>query len=334
MKNKKVGILTFHDADNLGAVLQAYALESVIEKSCGASAEIINYKCDKITETKYVQKNRDIKSLIKAVPMSVYYKIKRHGFEKFRKEQLRCSKITYSKQNIKNAANDYDIFITGSDQVWNPECSGEDSTYVLDFVRDSSKKYSYAASIGNYDITKAGSEWIKAIAAYSGVSVREKTACEQLGSIGINAQVHTDPVMLLSRKEWEEIMSKPVFKEKYVLVYLVLPDVNVMRKATEYAKEHNLKLISNKKSIEFILHNSPSDFLAWINNAEYVFTNSFHGTAFSLIFDKPLYSDTEMSDGSVNKRVMDLLNAAKTDGMLDEMKSSAMRYFKTICKNN
>lgn len=332
MKNKKVGILTFHDADNLGAVLQAYALKSVIEKECGAFAEIVDYKCKKITDTKYVQKGTGIKSFIKYVPMSVYYKIKRRGFKKFRKEQLGCSKISYNKETVKEIENDYNIFITGSDQVWNPECSGDDSTYVLDFVSNNAKKYSYAASIGNYDITKANNEWIKSIEAYSGVSVREKSALEQLKELGINAQVHTDPVMLLSREEWETVMSKPLLKEKYVLVYLVLPDVNVMKKATEYAKEHNCRIISNKKSIEFIMHNSPSEFLAWINNAEYVFTNSFHGTAFSLIFDKPLYADTEMSDGSVNKRVKDLLDTAKSENLIDEMKSSALNYLKDICK--
>lgn len=334
MSKKKVGILTFHDADNLGAVLQAYALKSVIENKCGASAEIIDYKCRKITDTKYVQKGSGIKSLIKYVPMSVYYKIKRRGFDKFRKEQLGCSERTYNKENIKETESNYDVFITGSDQVWNPECSGDDSTYVLDFVSENSKKYSYAASIGNFDITKADIDWIKSIASYSGVSVREKSASEQLKSLGINAHVHADPVMLLSREEWEAVMSKPILKEKYVLVYLVLPDVNVMKKATEYAKEHNCKIISNKKSLEFIMHNSPGEFLSWINNADYVFTNSFHGTAFSLIFNKPLYADVEMADGSVNKRVKDLLDAAKSERLIDDMKNSAFDYLESICKND
>lgn len=334
MNKKKVGILTFHDADNLGAVLQAFALRSVIENECGASAQVIDYKCKKISETKYFQKGCGMKSLVKSVPMSVYYKIKRRGFEKFRKEKLFCSKDSFSKNNIKKAENLYDAFITGSDQIWNPECSDNDSVYVLDFVSDKTKKYSYAASIGNYDITKSTPEWIGSIADYSGISVREQTAAEMLKTVGVDGVfVHCDPVMLLSQEQWKDIMSKPLFNQKYVLVYLVLPDVNVMNQAKEYAKKHNCKIISNKRSIEFILHNSPSEFLSWIYNADYIFTNSFHATAFSLIFNKPLFADIEMADGSINHRVKDLLTAADSD-LLSKMKCSALEYLKKICASN
>ena len=335
MKKKKIGILTFHDADNLGAVLQAYALKTVIEKDCGAVAEIIDYKCNKITETKYVQKGSGLKNLIKYIPVSVYYYIKRRSFMKFRNGKLGCSEASYTKENIKKTESDYDIFITGSDQIWNPECSGDDYTYLLDFVSDNSKKYSYAASIGNYDISKAGSKWLELIKDYSGISVRENSAYEQLEACGIsNVKVHADPVMLLSQEDWKSVMSEPIIKEKYVLVYMVLPDVNVMKKATEYAKKHNCKVISNKTSLEFILHNSPSEFLSWIYNADYVFTNSFHGTAFSLILNKKFFSDTEMVGGGINKRVVDLLEAAKTDNSIELMKNSALEYLKEICKSS
>lgn len=331
MNKKKVGILTFHDADNLGAVLQAFALKSTIENRCGASAEIIDYKCNKITGTKYAQKGSGVKGFIRFVLMSFYYKIKRRGFKKFRKTMLGCSEKAFNKESIKKAENLYDVFITGSDQVWNPECSDGDSTYVLDFVSDRRKKYSYAASIGNYDIENADSEWINAIADYSNISVREQSAVEQLTKAGINdVKAHCDPVMLLSQEEWKAVMSKRILHKKYVLVYLVLPDVNVMKRAKEYADKHNCKIISNKQSLEFILHNSPSEFLSWIFNAEYVFTNSFHGTAFSLIFNKPLYADTEMVGGGINNRIKDML-AAVSEGSLNKMRSSALEYLKDIC---
>ena len=332
MNNKKIGILTFHDADNLGAVLQAYALKSVIENEFGVSAQIINYKCKKISEVNLFKKGMGIKGLLKSVPMSVYYKIKHNGFEKFRKERLDCSGKAFHRHNIKEIQDLYDAFITGSDQVWNPECSDADSTYVLDFVSDKFKKYSYAASIGNYNITKSDSEWINSIAECNGISVREQSAEKMLKNVGIdNALVHCDPVMLLSNEQWKEIMEKPIIKQKYILVYLVLPDVNVMKQANEYAEKHNCKIINNKRSIEFILHNSPDEFLSWIYNADYIFTNSFHGTAFSLIFNKPVFADIEMQDGSVNHRVADLLNAAKSE-KLYEMKVSSLEYLKEICR--
>ena len=348
---KKAGILTFHDADNLGAVLQAFALSSVLENECGVSAEIVDYKCKKITATKYPSRCGGIKDYIKLLPMHVYYAVKRHGFKSFRKKMLICSEKVFTKENVKDGAKEYDFFITGSDQVWNPECSDGDSTYILDFVSDKRKKYSYAASIGNYELEKADSTWINAIKDYQKISVREKSAAEQLNNLGISeVSVHSDPVILLSDEQWKSVMSKRIIFQKYVLVYLVLPDVNVMNQAKEYAEKHNCKIINNKKSIEFILHNSPSDFLSWIYHADCVFTNSFHGTAFSLIFNKQLFADIEMENGRINNRVYDLLSATDSlqcaeksieckicnnsaEKAFENMRKSSLKYLKSICDN-
>lgn len=350
MNKKRAGILTFHDADNLGAVLQAYALCRFLNEQCGVSAEIIDYKCEKITETKYASKDKGLKGFLKYIIKSVYYAIKRRGFNRFRKNRLDLSKKIYTKNNIKSCADSYDMFITGSDQVWNPECSGEDKTYVLDFVNDSAKKYSYAASIGNREFTRNDETWIRHMSDYKGLSVREKSAAKRLADAGVEGvKVHSDPVTLLAEEEWKTVMSKRLVASSYVLVYLVLPDVNVMKRARAYAQKNNLKLISNKKSIEFILHNSPADFLSWIYNAEYVFTNSFHGTAFSLIFNKPLFADIEMGNGVLNSRVKDYLEAVdcsacsgadaeiydyidKAKEKIEEMRKSAAEYLKEICE--
>ncbi len=350
MKKKKVGILTFHDADNLGAVLQAYALNTVLEKECGVTAEIINYKCPKITSTKYATVSASIKGMIKYFLMLVYYKIKRCGFDSFRKKRLNLSEGC-NRQNIEEITKDYDLLIAGSDQVWNPECTDSDKTYLLDFVGDRNCKYSYAASLGNREFSPADDmEWINGIKDFREISVREQSAAQHLEKLGIgNVRVNSDPVVLLSEDEWKKIMSKRLVSQKYVLVYTVLPDVNVMNAAKNYAIEHNCKLISNKKSIEFILHNSPSDFLSWIYHAECVFTNSFHGTAFSVIFGKKLFADTEMTGGKINNRVNDFLLAtscvacsdpktagvtvsADSESKLEEMKKNSTEYLKEICR--
>lgn len=348
MGKKKIGILTFHDADNLGAVLQSFALESVLNDECGVSAEVIDYKCKTITETKRVKKCKGIKDYIKFIPMYLYYLIKRRGFDKFRKKKLIMTSERYNNKNIKKCEDDYDIFITGSDQVWNPECSGTDKVYILGFVSDSAKKYSYAASIGNYGFSQNDTEWINLIKQYNKISVREQsTACE-LTKTGVeNVLIHPDPVALLTQEQWKSVMKKRIYAKKYVLVYLVLPDVNVMEQARKYAQEHGCKIISNKSSLEFILHNSPADFLSWIYNAECVFTNSFHGTIFSLIFKKQLFSDIEMTNGQLNNRVLDLLKATNsvicsdkmlynsqeingTEEIFKEMRNSGLKYLKEI----
>lgn len=349
MEKKKVGILTFHDADNLGAVLQAYALSTVLEKECGVTAEIINYKCPKITSTKYADKSAGIKGFIKYFLKSVYYMIKRQGFERFRKKRLKLSDEC-SRKNIEEVAKGYDLFISGSDQVWNPECTDNDKTYLLDFVKNSGQKYSYAASLGNREFSQADIEWINGIKDFKAISVREQSAAKHLESVGVTGiRVNSDPVVLLAKEEWHKIMSNRLISQKYVLVYTVLPDVNVMNAARDYAQKHGCKLICNKKSIEFILHNSPSDFLSWIYNAECVFTNSFHGTAFSVIFGKKLFADIEMAEGGINNRINDFLVATscqacadlKTAGVtvngdaenkLEEMKKNSAEYLKEICR--
>lgn len=304
------GIITFHRADNHGAVLQAYALQKTLEEQCGVHTQIIDYCADKIEETKqYKGGNQTLRDFVKSILISVYYRIKHKGFEQFRKKYLHISQ-QYDKKNIAKSNNYYDIFITGSDQVWNLECSGFDYTYFLDFVSDDKKRYSYAASIGNYKFTPEEKEIISDhIKNMNAISVREKSALDELAGIDKDMSIHPDPVMLLSEEEYKKIMSKRLMNRKYVFVYLIQEDVNVLKKARQYAKENGCKIINNKSSIEFILHNSPAEFLSWIYYADAVFTNSFHGTAFSLIFNKKLAADTELTKKRINSRVDGLLDA-------------------------
>lgn len=348
--SKKIGILTFHGADNLGAVLQTFALQNTIEKNFSDSVKVIDYRCETVEITKFVKKPSSVKELIKYIPMSIYYGIKRRSFNKFRKIHLNLSQRC-DKFNISKITSDYDVFITGSDQIWNPGCSGDDYTYFLDFLKYPALSASYAASIGPY---KYNSEERNKVASllenYDYISVREQSGAEQLKEMGIkNVSVNPDPVTLLSPDEWKPYMSKRLCKQKYVLVYLILPDVNVTTAAEKYAKEHNCKIINNKKSIEFILKNSPSDFLSWVYNAECIFTNSFHGTAFSLIFNKPLGADVTLSDGGINNRVNDFLKCTGAENCiinsndlipqkvdisesLSKLKFDAMEYLNTICQ--
>lgn len=306
----QVGILTYHNADNLGAVLQAYALQRFLNRLDNVSARVVDYRCPVIEGTKRIQ-SRSIKGLCKAVPMNAYYKVKGAGFDKFRREHLRLTERSYTPDSVKALARRFDLLITGSDQVWNLRCSGNDWTYFLDFADDHTKKCSYAASLGNYRFEQEdGTQAAQLLNRLDRISVREQSAAQELERLGIpGAQVHLDPVFLLSREEWLKAASGRMLKEKYIFVYLIQEDVNVMRAAESYAKKHGCKLISNKKSPEFILHGGPGEFLSWLNNAEAVFTNSFHGTAFSVIFEKPLCADIALRSGEKNMRVLELLES-------------------------
>lgn len=350
MNKKKIGIITFHDADNCGAVLQAYALEKALEKIGETEVEIIDYKCEAIDQTKKTVKQNGFIGLIKALLLFVYYFIKSRGFDIFREKFLNLSARSYNRKNIKEANNCYDLFITGSDQVWNPECSGYDPTFVLDFVDDIKKKSSYAASLGNFDLSKANLGWIDCIRTFSNISVREESSVSQLEKEGINnIFVNADPVFLISEDDWKMVMSDRMKKQKYVFVYLILPDVNVMKQAEKYAKKTGCLLVSNKHTPECFLRNSPSDFLSWIYYSECVFTNSFHATAFSLLFNKPFFADTEIDEQTVNHRVINLLIQTDTQDFscvnsgceyrkpnsqrnLENIRESSLQYLKEICK--
>ena len=349
MDKKKVGILTFHRADNLGAVLQAYALQDTLINECGVQAEIIDYKCEEVEKTKTVSKSASFKGKIKVLSKKIYYRIKSKGLKRFRKQKLKISGNIFNRTNINNCVNDYDIFISGSDQVWNLECSGNDMTYFLDFAPESKVKASYAASIGTYKYTNEEQNHIHTLLnGFSAVSVRENTAKLFLENIGISdVAVMPDPVFLLDVYQWKKVMSKRLCRKKYMLVYLIQEDVNVIESAEAYAKKHGLKIINNKKSIEFILHNSPAEFLSFIYNSECVFTNSFHGTALSLIFSKPLCADIELKNGGINNRINELLTytnaqkcilsdvnaepfTANIQSSLDIMKNNALNYFHNV----
>lgn len=348
---KRVGIVTYHNADNLGAVLQSYALQTVLEQSCGVSAEIVDYRCSAIEATKQVKCGKSLAHCLKAFPKAVYYSIKHRGFEKFRRQYLKRSLTEYTAQTVSGCISNYDAFITGSDQVWNPECSDWDDSYFLDFVPEVKKKYAYAASLGKYKFQPAEQpHFFGLLKRFDSISVREGSAVTELRNLGIeNVKVCPDPVLLLPAEHWQKIMPKRLCRQKYVLVYLVLPDKNVASSAEKYAKEHNCKVINNKKSIGFILHNSPAEFLSWIYYAECVFTNSFHGTALSLIFNKPLAADMETVQGGRNNRVQEMLEAAgalnctlredapevyaaDAHGALERMRQDGMSYLHTICE--
>ena len=352
MSRKKIGILTFHNADNLGAVLQAYALQTTLEKKYNCPTEVIDYLCNEVEATKKVKIN-SIKGICKAIPLKCYYFIKHRGFKRFRKEYLVCSEKSYTKNTINNCIDDYDIFITGSDQIWNLECSGYDDTYFLDFVPENKKRYSYAASIGNYKYKSNEQKHINdLLSRFNSISVRENSAIQKLKEMGVSdIAVHSDPVILLDSGEWKSVMGKRIIKDNYVFVYLIQEDVNVIESAQAYAKKYNLKVIINKKSPEFILHGSPQEFLSWIYFAESVFTNSFHATAFSLIFNKKLGADVELRDGRTNNRILELLNSVEAENcilrkdnidvkagynneLFLDMRRNAFEYLNSICMNN
>lgn len=280
------GILTFHRASNYGAVLQAYALNTFLNNT-GHETEIIDYYCREVEEAHvpiYVFKRSGVLGGIK----SYYNKSKKYNeFQRFRDRRMHLDG-RYDRSDIAAADEKYDHYIVGSDQVWSPEFAGKDKTFLLDFTEDR-KKYSYAASFGNMENRQADLPYyIEYLKKFRVVSVRESSAAAMLEEQGIRCRVDVDPTFLLDHSEWSLFAKKPQ-EDKYILIYTVQPPRTLLDYGRRLAGETGCKLIylnnehKANKDITHVRFSSPEEFVGWFANAEYVLTNSFHGTAFSII---------------------------------------------------
>ena len=299
---KKVGIITFHAADNYGAVLQAYALQTTLSVQ-GHNAEIIDFKPDgviKANKPLFVQDKNLVKRLLKqALILPNYTKLNRRNrkFEEFRNKYFKLSTRFKTATEIKNAAVDYDVCITGSDQVFNPLIHNSD-IYYLDFCPKATKA-AYAPSFGIKDFSFVGEKTKTLINNFAHLSCRESDGAEFLSSeTGKSVPTVTDPVFLLSPQEWTQITTKPK-NEKYIFVYDLNGGKKLIEIANKIKQETGLPIIcitarkfSNTKYAVDELHidAGPQEFVSYINHASYVVTDSFHGLAFSVLFRKKVIS--------------------------------------------
>ena len=301
---KKIGILTFHRANNYGALLQTYALKRFL-KSIVLKVFIINYLCDAIENYyKLFPKSLlkfNIKNLIRIIkrflflPLIVYFNFK---FKKF-KEVYLIDTLPFTCNSISSIENEYDIFITGSDQVFNPQLTGFDKNYFLDFVKDKNKCFSYAASFGlSYEsLTEQEKMFINQnLQNFKYLSLREKQGMDIVNKLSnIKSEIHIDPTLLLNKQDWSKVSKIPKETE-FVLVYLMNNNKKIMKYADELAKNKKLKIkIITLKFRELINKNtlmpSPQEWLGYFLKAKYIVTNSFHGLCFSINFNKQFFVD-------------------------------------------
>lgn len=314
----KCGVITFHRAINYGGVLQAYALQQALSK-LGVENEVIDYRCPSI-ERQYRPTLKEklskpyIKRIVSAILKNGSVRFNLEGFDAFVKQHLRVSAQAYSSANLQDAR--YDLYIAGSDQIWSYYCAGFDKAYFLDFVTDASKKNAYAASFGVGSIPDTLAETYKSLLAdYRYISVREEDGADIVDSLGISRpSVVPDPTLLLTKEEWETLLpSERTVKEKYVLVYLLERNDALIRHATEVARMHGMKVvyINNRlyktPGVLNMRNVSPAQWVDLVYHAEAVFTNSFHGIAFSINFGKPFYAQGLKSNSKVNSRIENIL---------------------------
>jgi hypothetical protein len=328
----KIGIITFHRAVNYGAVLQAYALRRVLGYD---NADIIDYR-NPLIEKLYCPWRpvrpftpRNIAAYLINIPIKL---VKNRAFRGFLKRFAGAGgRAVKNNAELLSLNGSYSAFVTGSDQVWNHDRSGFDETYFLGFA-DEGKKFSYAASFGFSSLDdKYAARYRELLQSYSAISVREEQGSgivEKL--LGSRAEVVLDPTLLLDGNDWADISGKSGIKTpgRYILLYVFELTQNLREFVLRLSDETGLSIIWVQASLSRRLEKakklycaSPEDFLKLFQNASYVVTNSFHGLAFSLNFNREFFIELLPEQYGVNSRLEDLISRYKlADRAIDRCK--------------
>lgn len=321
----KAGVITFHSAHNFGASLQTWALQRVL-KNNHIEAYVINYHPPIIDDLYNPLKGKEgFRKSIAALklrrnnPKSL---IRYKNYTNFIKKQFDLLGDFTDYQQLTEADLGLDAYIVGSDQVWNSEhIDGFDPAYFLDFVSPGKPKISYAASIGRDYLLPVYHDRIRdSLKSFTSISVREKSAVKPVKELADRqVDVVLDPTLLLPREDYELIKTVPAIKGKYIFVYMMEHNPDVIAFANKVSIATGLPIVQRrpgklfKNEISSCYTSAPGDFLGLIENAEYVITNSFHGTVFSIIYETPFVSMLHSNTGS---RTVDLLNSLELESHL------------------
>lgn len=287
----KTATITLHCTDNVGSTLQAFALQRFL-RSRGIENEIIDYR------PKYLFKyGNPIKRIGREILFPKDLSELKHKQEAFEKKYMTAKTSVYrTLKDLYTNPPIADVYITGSDQVWNPSYAcGRDDAYYLRFAPHGTVKMAYAASIGKWPVPQKEIDYIyKKIQDFDYVSVRERTSKEYLVAAGMSSVDYVcDPVFLLDSVIYEE-MKSTITKNKgrYIVVYMVQHSPLLNRLIERIKLERDCKVIliygvaTNCVCDEHIRGIGEEDFLAFIHDAEFVISSSFHATSFSHIFCK------------------------------------------------
>lgn len=351
----KVGILTYHTGYNYGASLQAYALQTVIKK-LGVQCEIINFETERFVASRemFSRRPQRVKEFIKIASRIPYIKSlkKRQSlFDDYTRKCLNVSPLYRTEKEVIAHAEEYDCIVCGSDQIWNlsqDDAPAANPLFFLNFPKKQ-RRISYAASFGKWVKEAPNNEeiflpWLK---QFDAISVREISGVEYVRSLGLECELTLDPTVLLDAKDYDSICAERLIPEKYVLLFSWMCTDDVIEAAKKVAKELNLPLYNivpppraMGKGVPRKLDVGPREFLSMIKYAEFVVTNSFHGTAFATTYEKPyisvvsgkadlrmesLLKQLDLSDHLVSLNEINVQKILKTDYHEVQMKKRELR---------
>ena len=324
----KIGIFTFFQT-NYGAVLQAYALQKYLQNQPDTEVEIIDFTTPEHLEGHKVCKRQSLKNPVVAIAYYFFTLIHDRQLKR-RVTRTRDFKNKYfhftrrfssMKEALKNHPIE-DIYITGSDQVFNPNGKYV-PLYYLGFDKGNGKKVAYAPSFGisefNADITQKIKGYIQ---DFDFLSCRELTGADYLSSItGHDVPVVVDPVLLHNADEWGKVAVTPRYKKDYIFIYDLNGADNLIKIAKDIQRNTGLPIVcltgkrEKKYSVDKQFYDAgPAEFVGWIKDANYVVTDSFHGTVFSLIFCKQFFTFIALEKTS--SRIKNLLGKVKLENRI------------------
>ena len=316
---KKCGIITYHFAANNGAQLQCFALNRTLT-DLKTDAYVLNFISPKQKTNNAMYKwNRGIKGIVKSIMLLPFHSTRKKRIDsanEFRDKYMRCTREVNTIDALQELVNNenFDVIISGSDQVFNPFINDFEKAFLFPFDTKA-KKVGYAVSMGKATV-KDLEPYKGYISQFARITVREKSAVPILRDFsGVDVVDVYDPVFLLSGEKWNELADAHVSEDKYLLCYFIR-NLDLDRKleiAKKIAADKGLKLIILSGRVskyvlkeKVILDANPIDFISWIKNASFVCTDSFHGTAFSTLFNRDFVT-LEKQLISTDNRKADLL---------------------------
>lgn len=325
----KIKTITCHDVYNVGASLQAYALIQYL-KSLGHDAEIIDYTPDYLrhftlfgsVSGKYNYPLIRQAYHIAKLPGRIMarHSQRKKEYDLFKHKFLPVTDKSYhSNTELKQNPPLADVFFAGSDQIWNTLFpNGKDPAFYLDFVPDNAVRASYAASFATESLEdnteQKVSQWLKKL---DFISVRESSGVKIVQQLGLNAVQVLDPVFLLDENSWIRIEKNLGLNQPYILYYDFDNNERMCEFAVKYAEKVHCKIYSilpSKIADRCFAHEGPDSFVYLVRNAEAVISNSFHATAFSIIFKKQFFVFNR--EERINTRMQDMLESL---GLLDRL---------------
>ncbi|MDD4593360.1 MAG: polysaccharide pyruvyl transferase family protein [Parabacteroides sp.] len=326
----KVALITTSNAANYGAVLQAYALKMAII-NMGHSCDIIDYRPETLGNgRRLVFRSFNIKLVFHSLKNVMNFSLvkvfrkKLLVFDEFRNKYLLSGKKTYKTyEDMISDFPEYDVYICGSDQIWNTHLTYSKVFFLrFEIIRPQAVFVAYAPSFPQVESDSDKMILRKNTKHFDYLSARESESAELLSKItGRDVKHVIDPVFLLSKEDWQKFCianTSVLSQEPYILIYFIGDNATGVKAAEILRKKFKLKMIeirlSNKSNfdVDFVAETpTPQEVVSLINSAAYICTNSFHGTAFSIILEKKFLT---IGNPKRNSRMTSLLETA---GMKD-----------------